>query len=131
MYPSANTRGKGTCFNLTAAQPASEKQPWRTSCILAESIRKLFRTLEHRRLLKCTLELALERQCPWPLPSFMLLNTQKRGTTRLSASSQRTWCLCEQHERQVSARISRHLKFKVTWSILRQAKGLWSKWRHH
>lgn len=131
MYPSANTRAKGTCFTLPAAQPASEKQAWLTSCILAESIRKLCRTLEHRRLLKCTLELALERQCPWPLPSFMLLNTQKRGTTGLSASSQRAWCLCEQRERQVSARISRHLKFKVTWSILRQAKGLWSKWRHH
>lgn len=38
--------------------------------------------------LKCILELALELWCPWPLLSFMLLNTQKRGTAGLSTSSE-------------------------------------------
>lgn len=40
------------------------------------------------RLPAFILELALELWCPWPLPSFILLNTQRRGTTGLSTGSE-------------------------------------------
>lgn len=40
------------------------------------------------RLLVFILELALELWCPWPLPSFTLLSTQRRGTTGLSTGSE-------------------------------------------
>lgn len=54
----------------------------------AESIRKLLGALKQVRLPAFILELALELWCPWPLPSFILLNTQRRGTTGLSTGSE-------------------------------------------
>lgn len=49
-------------------------------------------------------------------------STHKREEPLASVPAQGTWCLCEQCERQVSAGLSKHLRFKVTWSILRLAK---------
>lgn len=72
--PFCQNQGKGYCFHLTAARPYSEKQAGLTSCLLAESIRKLFRILEQTRLLKMYM-----RACTW---TSMPLATAKFHVTQ-------------------------------------------------
>lgn len=124
-YPSANTIEK-LLFESHCCQPDSKKQAGVKRGTLAENVGKLFRALKQTRLLKCIWELALELYCPWPLPSFKLFNTTEKKN-HWTPYKLRVPCACEQHEKQVSARISRHQKFKVTWFILRKAKSSQSR----